>query len=377
VSLSDYERRALEAIKARKDEKASQQRRRVIPKSMTDRVTATGEAIRDRAERVPGFEKTAARARDGYLQAVSGMGRIFHQASGLTLSEKRLLKAYARRGYRLTDLAEIRTLDLHTVEKRVMPNYLPFVYSSIAAVEGGASGLFVTGGEAVAAGGDLAGAGAGAVPGVTAVATTVAIDAATVLALCTRVVNHTAMYYGYDPREPGEAVFALGIVSLGSALTQSGKYSAYAELSQITQLLARNASWASLNDKVLTVVIQRFAAAFGVRLTKRKLGQLIPGVGIVVGAGSNFFIVSQVAEAAYWTYRERFLNEKQGVTTLYVPTQRLDYAEPGEVEPDVPIDLLGIVDEAISAGGPTEDPEGSDGGESPSDEDPDSPAPLE
>jgi hypothetical protein len=343
--LTEYEVRALEEIRAHKDRMAARQARSLVPESVRDRTAVAGGAIRDRASKVPGFDKAAAGARAGYLQAVSGLGRAVNASSRLSLSEQRLLKAYARRGHDLDDLAEIRALDLHTVEKRAMPNYMSFIYSSAAAVEGAASGLLVTGGEILAEGGALAGAGAGAAPGIGTVTATVAVDAAAVLALCTRVVGHTAMYYGYDPRDPGEAVFALGVINLGTAVSGAGKYAAYTELSRITQLLARNATWAALNKSALPRVMNKFAAAFGVRLTKRKLGMLIPVIGIGVGAGLNYYIVDQVADAAYWTYRERFLNEKQGITTLYVPEARA-YDDAGQGEPDVGIDLLAIVDEA-------------------------------
>ena len=42
----------------------------------------------------------------------------------------------------------------------------------------------------------------------------------------------------------------------------------------------------------------------------RKLAQLIPIAGAAVGAGFNYFFVSDVAETACQVYRKRFLDEK-------------------------------------------------------------------
>lgn len=358
MTLSEYEQRAVNEVRAHKDRMASSGSRKLLPAPVKSWTAEAGSSVRERAAQVPGFDRAASAARSGYLQAVSGIGKAVNRGSRLTLSEQRLVKAYAKRGHEIQDLAGIRGLDLRVVEKRALPNYLSFVYSSVAAVEGAATGLMVTGGEIIAAGGQVAGAGAAAAPGLGTVTASVAVDAATVLALCTRVVGHTAMYYGYDTREPGEAVFALGVINLGSAVTGAGKYAAYKELSKITQLLARNATWAALNKNMLPRVMNKFAAAFGVRLTKRKLGQLIPVVGIGVGAGLNYYIVDQVADAAYWTYRERFLNEKQGIDTLYVPDQGLGDAV---VDDDVPIDLLAIVEEEAGEQEPGRTPDAIDG----------------
>lgn len=345
MDLSEYEKRALAEIQTHKDRMVATQARRVVPDSVRGQTTAAGKAVRERASTVPGFDKAAARARGGYLQAVSGLGKAINTSSRLSLSEQRLLKAYGKRGHDVSDLAGIRSLDLRIVEKRGMPSYLPFLYASAAAVEGAASGLVVTGGQIVAEGGAIAGAGAGAAPGLGAITASVAVDTAAVLALCTRVVGHTAMYYGYDPREPAEAVFALGVVNLGTAVSGAGKFAAYSELSRITQLLTRNASWVAINKSVLPRVMNKFAAAFGVRLTKRKLGALIPVAGVAVGAGLNYLIVDQVADAAYWTYRERFLNEKRGISDLYVPAH-VAGPEGDFGDQDAPIDLVSIVGEA-------------------------------
>ena len=352
MKLSEYEVRAFDEIRAHKDRMVYRQARQLMPGSVRSRSSVAGEAVRDRVAKVPGFERAAAGVRSGYLLAVSGMGKALSDGSRLTLSERRLLRAYAKRGHKIEGIADIRGLDLLTVEKRAMPNYMSFLYATAAFAEGAASGFVVTGGEILAASGELAGVGVGSAPGIGTVTATVAADAAAVLALCTRVVSHIAMYYGYDPREPGEAVFTLGVINLGSAVTGAGKYAAYRELSRITQLLARNATWAALNKSALPRVMNSFAAAFGVRLTKRKLGQLIPVIGIGVGAGLNYYIVDQVAQAAYWTYRERFLNDKQGITTLYVPAETAFDDGIKEVEPDAPIDLLKIVDQAAEEGRP-------------------------
>jgi hypothetical protein len=47
-------------------------------------------------------------------------------------------------------------------------------------------------------------------------------------------------------------------------------------------------------------------------LTRKRLGQLVPVVGVGIGAALNWKMVTEIADAAYWAYRERFLYEKGG-----------------------------------------------------------------
>jgi hypothetical protein len=219
----------------------------------------------------------------------------------------------------------------------------------LAAAGGFGSAAVVTGGELLAGAGTVAGAGAGAAPGLGTVAAAVLADTAGVLGLAARSVAATALYYGYDPHRPEEEIFMMSVIGLGMASGTTAKTAAYAELSQLTQLLARNAPWAKLNEKVLTKVVQRFAAKFGPELTKKKLGQFVPVAGMVVGAALNFWVIDQISVAAHDAYRERFLIEKSGGTL----TGTVEGATPSAPDDDV-IDVIELLREEDAL--PTPDP---------------------
>jgi hypothetical protein len=157
----------------------------------------------------------------------------------------------------------------------------------------------------------VAGAGAKKAPGFGVVATAVVADVAVVLGLAARTVASTARYYGYDPRQPEEQVFMMSVIGLGMATGTSGKTAAYADLSQLTQLLFRNASWEKLNEKVLTKIAQQFATKFSVNLTNKKLGQFVPVAGMVVGAELNFALIARIAAAAKDAYRDASSSKSQ------------------------------------------------------------------
>ena len=88
----------------------------------------------------------------------------------------------------------------------------------------------------------------------------------------------------------------------------------------------------------LPKLAQVFAVRFGGRLTQRKLGQLVPVAGVAVGAGLNYKLLDDVMDAAYWSYRERFLLEKQGQSpSIFVPESVEVEGEPGDTESSIDV----------------------------------------
>ncbi|MER6178601.1 hypothetical protein [Streptosporangium sp. NPDC001681] len=107
-----------------------------------------------------------------------------------------VVDAYAKHGYAVTEISHVGKLELRDTDK-VKPR-LDLHYTLASTVEGACAGLAVSGGEIVAAGGTVFGAGAGAPPAAGTVVGIMVADAAAVLVAATRAVAHTAAYYGYE-----------------------------------------------------------------------------------------------------------------------------------------------------------------------------------
>lgn len=338
--LSPYEQRVLDQIEAQKQRELAKSPRTPVPA----RVKSAANGLGDRARRLPGAGQAAQAAANGYGKAAAGTGKFMARSAQFTLSGDRVLKAYRRRGQVVEDLVDIQAIDLQVVDRVARFARLNHLYAGGAMVEGAGAAFVIGGGQLLAAGGGVAGAGAGAAPGLGVVAAAVAGDAAAVLVAASRVVAHTGLYYGYDPEDPKEEIFLMSVIGLGAATTQGAKMASYGELARLTQLLARNAPWASLNRTALASVSNKFAAQFGAKMTKKKLGQFVPVAGIVIGGGLNYAMIDRISDAAYWSYRERFLREKLGeaITIPTAPTLRSD-DEPGAIEDS--IDLLAILEE--------------------------------
>ena len=108
---------------------------------------------------------------------------------------------------------------------------------------------------------------------------------------------------------------------MGTAAS-TGKAAAYVEINKLVQALARRATWEQLRQSVVTRVVEKVFTRLGFRITQRKLGQAVPIVGTLIGAGMNARLLSSVTDDAQHIYRERFLRERYGldpVTTTESP----------------------------------------------------------
>jgi len=339
MGLSEYEQEQLKKVKEHKERSLSRSPRRFVPAT----VQAKGASLFSKLQTVPGVDK-AKDAGAAVLEATAeSAGKVMTRTGQLTTSDTRVVRAYSKRGHAVESLGDIRKLDLRAIDKVASFTRRHYTYSMSAAAEGAVAGLAVSGGQAAVAAGGLAGAGAGAAPGLGTIAAAMGVDAAALLTLCSRVVAHDALYYGYDPCDPAEEVFMMQIIGLGLASTAPAKAAAYQQLAVLTRSLATNVAWRQLNQQTFVKVAQRFATQFGQKLTKKKLGQFVPVAGVGIGAALNWKVVDDISKAAYWAYRERFLFEKGGDATLDVLD--VDVVEDAESvsESDPVIDVLDIL----------------------------------
>jgi hypothetical protein len=285
--------------------------RRLVPQRVRERLVKGGQIAKGRLEQVPGAEQLTAIVHN----SIDGLLTLVNKTSEATLRRKAVVAAYAKRGHAVSELSDIRKLDLGDIDK-AKPR-LGLSYTTFSAIEGAGAGLAVSGGELLTTAGGIFGAGAGAAPGAGTVAAAIAADAVLVLGAMTRAIAHTAAYYGYDTELPQERVFALGVLSFGMA-QQTSKSIAYVQLNKLVNDLARRATWEQLNKNGVTRIVKAFYERFAMRLTKQKLGQAVPVLGIAIGAGINARLLHNLSEDAENLYRERFLREKHNLETVDV-----------------------------------------------------------
>lgn len=357
---SEYELQAWENIQRLRDRPAAR-----VVRAAGDRMASSVAAVGRKASELSGdhpkvraaigkgqvvVAEGAHWARDAVPDAVNVWGRttvgsaqrMLSRAARVGLSPRRVVSKHQKVGHAVNRLADVRTLDLEQVD-RVRGGKLG-LYPAVAAVSGAGAGLVITGGHAVI----VAGAGATAAPGAGTVMGAMAADVTAVLGIAARAVGHVGLLYGYDPEDPAEKIFALSVINAGTAMSSSAKAAAMADISKLTQALFRSATWRVLDTSFVSQLTKQLATRLGVRLTKQGLGKVVPGVGIVAGAGLNYATLEAIVDAADTAYRRRFLLEKY---PQLEDQEMVPMSFPGDV-PDEADEIISIVDEIAEAGGP-------------------------
>jgi len=253
----------------------------------------------DLAMKVPGVEWVIQKSFGGILS-------LLNDGAALTVRPDAIFEEFSVPIERASD---IHGLDLEVVDHAI--GYLAAKYKSLALTEGAAAG-------AASLGGPVAGGAA------------IAADVAALLALNLRAVGEYATYFGFDINHQEERLFALNVLGLASSPDDAAKSVALAQLVKIAQQVAQKKTWKELEKHLFVQIIQRIAKALAIRLTKAKLAQLVPAAGAAIGGGFNAYYTSEVCDAAFFLYRERFLARKYGpeiIEATVKPAEEGDFGE--------------------------------------------------
>lgn len=304
--MSEYDAAAYQRVQQWKAEQDAKRSR--VPAPLRGGATKAKQLAVAGWDKVPGSEL----AGELVMKSVGGMHELVTETAMRTVQEGRVVARFVKAGHAVERLEDIRKLDLEHLDA-VRPA-LKLRYMAGMGGSGAAAGA-LQGGVTVAASAEtVASAGAGAVPGAAVTAAVMAADVVATLAAATRLIARVAAYYGYDVKDEGEKAFAMAVLGLGTATETAARQAAWAQLHKLVGQLARDATWKELNKDVFVKLTRSLFESLGERLTKRKLGQAVPGLGAFLGLGLNSKMAADVATAANMAYRERFLMEQYGLT---------------------------------------------------------------
>lgn len=244
--------------------------------------------------------------------AALGLVQLAASASEASVRRGRILRAYRAAGAQVERLEDIRGLSLAQI--RAVKPQLNLAYAGSAAAEGAVSGVFASGGSVAA----LLGLGVASAPGVGVTASAIALDIVTFLAAATRLVSHTAAYYGYDTEDPAEGLFSTMVLSQAIDPEGAGrdfvveKQTTLLAFNKVMRDLAKHGPLDALGNNTIAAAMSSLFSALGARLVGRKLAQIIPVAGILVGAGLNAALMRTIGATAEHLYRERLLVERYG-----------------------------------------------------------------
>lgn len=329
--MSDYERKAWDALLAEADKRSSESGRlgRMTGAAKSQVRSAASKVRAGITAKVPGAEKAMDVVDMSIQKSLAGLHTAFVERGLNSVSPATIFATFAAEGVDVSSYDSIRELDLKHCDRSVPKRKEKYV--ALAAGQGAATSLAVTGAtvSSTVSGGTTLGVAAGAI----------VVDVTAVLVGMGRIVAMVAAHYGYDVRDPEEQVFASGVLSYSSAGNAAEKAASLAALSRLTQDMMRRATWKQLQRHQMVNVIQTVVTSLGFNLTKKKLAQVVPVVGAVVNGGLNARLAQNTFNRAQTAYRLRFLTEKYGLDPLAWAPDILD----------VELSEMPLVDEILDA----------------------------
>lgn len=268
--LSDYESKALDAIREWRypDENWFSRASHAVQAGIS--------SVSNQLRRIPGVDWTID-------NIVAGLITLTNEIAQDLVWRDSIFQSFRKAGYEtVTSLEDITYLDLEAID--TILKGAPAKYSSLAAVEGAATGI--------------AGV-AGILP-----------DIIALLALNLRAAGEYATCCGFDIADPAERLYALHILDAASRPREQIPYSVPSHVSEAHRTLARKKTMNTVEQFAVGGTAKRIARSIALRLTRDKLAQVFPIAGAIVAGGFNSLYTNTVCDTAHHLYRERFLERK-------------------------------------------------------------------
>ena len=278
--LSEYERRALQEIEASNAPGSGVLSRAISYVSDT-------KAIRWVAGHVPPIPLSITRP---VLKSVQGFLEVLKDASYFTYSDQVILRAARREHLDVERISDLADKDLDALD-RVARSF--FAENKImSALEGAGTGL----------GGLIL----------------IAADIPAVFAVAFRAIQQIGASYGFDMKDPNMTPIVLSALGFAAGAEEATKVAALADMHMAARLLARRLSYKKVAERTaiggainaLKLASKNMPQEIAKNITKKKLAQMIPVVGAVVGAGFNYWFISDTSRTAYMLFREMYLARK-------------------------------------------------------------------
>jgi hypothetical protein len=155
-----------------------------------------------------------------------------------------------------------------------------------------------------------------------------AVDIPATLGMAARTVRATAAVYGFNGDDDAEKGYRLMVLEVATVAASKNRAETLARMSSaakvLTDPIGKDVAKSSV-EWVTNKVVERVARQLGVSLAGRKVGQLVPLMGGVVGAAVNASFQADVARAARFAYEKRWL-----ISRNLLPA-------PPQADPDAPL----------------------------------------
>jgi hypothetical protein len=238
------------------------------------------------ASRVP------ARIGDLISKSLMGFIEMLYDTSKWTFPKESIIKKAQRLGATVSSISDLQSYELERLDKIARGHFVS--HKIISTLTGAGCGL---GGFAL-----------------------IAVDVPVLFLTSFRAIQMIGSSYGFDMDDPTMLPIVLSVFSAGTAASSVAKAAALADMRVAVIALSKNWTFKKVAEKTQTGVLitllreqmKSLPKEITQNLTKRKLTQTVPIAGSVVGAGFNYWFMSNTTKAAYMIFRYMYLEKKYG-----------------------------------------------------------------
>lgn len=225
-------------------------------------------------------------------RAILGVIEMLRDASRWTYPDSGIVREARRSGIGVADYRELSRHDIEDLDG-IARRYFGS-NKIVAALEGAGCGL---GGVAL-----------------------LAADVPALFAISFRAIQQIGSSYGFDMEDPDMLPVVMSVFSVGTTASNTAKRVALRDMRTAAVALGRNLTYREVAKATRTGVVvgllkentKHLPKTIATNITKRKLAQAIPFVGVAIGVGFNYWFVSNTTRAAYMIFREMHLTRKYG-----------------------------------------------------------------
>lgn len=237
-----------------------------------------GKPISMMIENVPGSTRII------IAKAVTGFMHMLKDISYWTYTENSILKKARKAGLNVTSIHDLGDCDIEKLDALAREYFT--ANKIIAALEGAGCGL---GGLAL-----------------------IAADIPALFGISFRSIQQIGSCYGFNMQDPDMLPVIMGIIHAGSGFNVAVKSSVLADMHIAAAALAGKAAYGKLAERTKTALMieilkkssRSLPGQIAKNISSRKLGQAIPIIGAALGAGFNYWFMSNSILAAYMLFRK-------------------------------------------------------------------------
>lgn len=223
-------------------------------------------------------------------KAVMGFMEMLKDVSYWTFSNKDIIKNAKKVGIEIKDYQELTKYELEKLDK-IAQSYFSW-NKIIAALEGAGCGL---GGFAL-----------------------IAADIPALFGISFRAIQQIGSCYGFNMKNPEMFPLIMSIFNASSAASTAAKAAALTDMRIAVVALSKQWTYKKIAEKTQTGIIikvlkdrtKKLPQDIAKNITKKKLGQSIPVVGAGIGAGFNYWFLSNTIKSSYMLFRDMYINSK-------------------------------------------------------------------